>query len=140
MRFISTIAVPIAVLAFTFQAAAQTVSIKTADCAHLVRHVAQADVAFRPGEDLQGRFVVPADTRGSVKVEIPRKLAIPITVDLQRRLGIPVDPNLYQTQNFSVGTVVWENGKGYFNGQPLHSEEAEKLAALCQKQLLSGRW
>ena len=145
MRVFVSIAAPLVALilagpVLTIPASAQTVSIKAADCAHLVRHVAQSDVAFEAGVDLQGRFVVPADTQGSVRVEIPKKLSIPITVDLQKKLGIPVDPNLFQTQNFSVGTVVWENGKGYFNGQPLQSDESEQLAALCQKKMLSGRW
>ena len=119
-------------------AAAQTVTIRADDCAQLVQYVAASDVTFEPGVDLQGRFVVPADLGGGIILELPSEFTIPITVDLQKRLGIPVDPNRFQTQNFSVGTVVWSDGKAYFNGQPLQSDQSEKLAALCQKRMGSG--
>jgi hypothetical protein len=119
-------------------AEAQTVAIRAADCAQLVRHVTAANVAFDPGLDLQGRPVAPADLDGGVKIELPGEFSIPITVDLQKSFGIPVDPNLFQTQNFTVGVVTWEKGKGYFNGQPLQSEQSAKLAALCQKQMAKG--
>ena len=135
MRHALKIVAACAAMTLCNPAAAQTVSIKPADCAHLVRHVAASDVNFEAGVDLQGRFVVPADVGGGVRLEPPTEFTIPITVDLQKRLGIPADPNQFQTQNFSVGTVAWSNGRGYFNGQPLQSDEAEKLAALCQKHV-----
>ena len=120
-------------------AAAQTVTIRAADCAQMVRHAAASDVVFEPGVDLQGRVVVPADLDGGVRIEPPGEFSIPITVDLQRSLGIPVDPNSFQTQNFTVGVVTWRNGQGFFNGQPLQSEQSANLAALCQERLPPDR-
>ena len=135
--FVATAALLVAIV-LIYSAEAQTVNIRASDCAQLVRHVAASDVVFKPGIDLQGRPVVPADLGGGFQFESPREFAVPITVDLQNRLGIPVDPNSFQTQNFSVGIVTWKDGKGYFNGQPLQSEQSAKLAALCQKQMSSG--
>jgi hypothetical protein len=59
-------------------------------------------------------------------------------MDLQKSLGIPVDPSKFQTQNFTVGTVKFQNGRAYFNDQPLQSEQAAKLSSLCQKRLANG--
>ena len=139
MRSVIKIAALWSSLVLASQVTAQTVSIESEDCSQLVRHVASSDVAFVPGVDLQGRFVVSADLGGTVQVQTPTEFKIPITVDLQKKLGIPVDPNLFQTQNFSVGTVTWKDGKGYFNGQPLQNDESQRLAALCQKQMSSWR-
>jgi hypothetical protein len=139
MQNMFRIAAVLAAFSLANSAEAQTVSMRSDDCAQLVRHAAAADVAFQPGVDLQGRFVVAADLGGSVQINPPTEFNIPITMDLQRRFGIPVDPTLFQTQNFSVGTVTWKHGRGYFNGQALQNDESEKLAALCQRHMKSGR-
>ena len=136
--FLSTAALLTAIV-LIYAADAQTVTIRTADCAHLVRHAPAPDVAYQPGIDVRGRRVVPAEVEGGVTLDLPEAFAIPINVDLQKRLGIPADPAQFQTRDFTVGTVTWKNGQGYFNGQPLQSEEATRLAALCQERLGRGR-
>ena len=51
---------------------AQTnVSIDRRDCARLVRYVAPADVAYKPGVDAHGRKVVPADIGGCPQIVLP---------------------------------------------------------------------
>lgn len=132
--FIST-AVFLLAIVLVYSAKAQTVTIKSSDCSNFVHHYPSSDVAYKPGVDAQGRSVAPADLGGGAQIKIPTEFSIPITVDLQKRLGVPTDPNNYQTQNFTIGTVTWKDGRGYFNGQPLQSEESERLAALCQKRL-----
>ena len=119
-----------------YQAAeAQLVTITGQDCASLVRHVASDDTAYKPGVDVDGKPVVPADLGSAQAVELPKEFSIPVTVDLQRRLGVPPDPNQYQTQNFTVGTVTWKDGAAWFNGRPLQDEESRRLSEACQKRL-----
>jgi hypothetical protein len=122
-----------------YSAGAQTVSVTRDDCAQLVAHVPGQDVAYQPGLDAYGRKVLPADLGGGIQIKAPTEFSIPITMDLQKSLGIPVDPSKFQTQNFTVGTVKFKNGRAYFNDQPLQSEQAAKLSALCQKRLANGR-
>ncbi len=105
-----------------------------AECAHLAAHTPDADVAFKPGVTADGRRVAPADLGGGTQIAAPKRFEIPITVDLQKRLGIPADPNQFQTQNFSVGTVVWENGQASFNGAPLQDAETARLIAYCKSR------
>ncbi len=138
MRTFVTTAAFLVAIVLIYTVDAQTVTIRAADCAQFVRHVAASDVVYKPGVDVNARAVAPADLGGGVRIEPPEEFSIPITIDLQKRLGIPVDPNLFQTQNFTIGTVTWKDGQGHFNGQPLQSEESATLAALCQKQKGSG--
>ena len=135
MRTLFSTAALLIAIVLIYSADAQTVTVKAEDCAQLVQHMPTTDVAYKPGVDVLGRKVAPADLGGGIKIEMPKEFTIPITVDLQKKLGIPVDPNQFQTQNFSVGTVTWKDGQGYFNGQRLQSEESARLAELCQKQL-----
>jgi len=127
-------------IALIYSAAkAQNVTISQADCASLVRYVPAADVAYRPGVDLDGRPVAPADPNAAPPLALPEQFSIPITVDLQKRLGVPADPSSFQTDHFTVGTVVWRDNAAWFNGQPLQSEESLRLAALCQRRLAGRR-
>ena len=138
MRTLVSMAAFLAAAVLIHSADAQTVTIGAADCTRLAQHVAASDVTFEPGVDLQGRLVVPADIGGAIRLDPPKEFSVPITVDLQKSLGIPVDPKQFQTQNFTVGVVVWKDGQGYFNGQPLQNEQSAKMAALCQKQMAKG--
>lgn len=112
---------------------AQTIVLTEAQCAGLVQHQPAADVAYKPGVDVKGRAVAPADLSAS-QIALPKEYSIPITVDLQKRLGIPADPNQYQTSDFTVGTVTLKEGRAYFNGKPLQDDSTARLAALCQKR------
>ena len=105
-------------IAYFHVAEAQTVTIGAADCTQLIQHVPASDVVFVPGVDFQGRPVVPADFGGAIRLDPPKEFSIPITVDLRISLGIPVDPNLFQSQKFTVGVVVWKDGKRFLMVNP----------------------
>lgn len=128
-----------AIVVPAFPGRAQTVTVTAADCAQFVRHIPAPDVAYKPGVDVGGRPVAPADLGGGVQLALPEAFSIPISVDLQQRLGIPADPTQFQTRDFTVGVVTWRDGQGFFNGQPLQTEESARLSALCQERLGNGR-
>ncbi len=86
-------------------AAAETVTRE--DCARLVAHVASADVAYQPGVDVNGNAVASADLD-----------------DEGGRIG-----NFDATAG--IGAVTFRNGVVHFNGRPLSSPEARRLAAAC---------
>ena len=96
-------------------------------------------ITYQAGVDAYGGKVLPADLGGSVQIKAPTEFSIPITLDLQKSRGLPVDPAQFQTQNFTVGTVKFKNGRAYFNHQPLQSEQAAKLSVLCQKRMSVAR-
>ncbi|MEE8188846.1 MAG: hypothetical protein V3T80_06520 [Kiloniellales bacterium] len=107
-------------------------SITKADCARLVKHVPAPDATYQPGVDVYGNPVAPADLGGAPRIELPETITLDIEVDIFERFGIPIDPDQYQT-HADVGEVVYENGRFYYNGQPLQDEAEAELAARCQK-------
>ncbi len=109
-----------------------TVAITRADCARLVAHLPGPDVAYRPGVDVLGREVAPADLNGGARIQVPETIRIPIEVDLLARFGIPADPALFEG-DAEIGEVVYRDGRFTFNGQPLQDEAAAELAQRCQK-------
>ena len=105
----------------------------TADCATLARHVPSADVAYKPGVDVHGKKVAPADLPGSNSIAVPKIVNIPITIDLAARYGIPATSNLFKGEAYAgTARVRVSDGRAWFNGKSLLSNEANALAQLCQ--------
>ena len=123
-------AAPAAALAAAPAAAHEkaTVAITRADCARLVAHVPAPDVAYRPGVDVYGREVAPADLGGAPRIELPETILIGIEIDLLARFGIPVSH-----AGAEVGEVAYRDGRFTFNGQPLQDQAQAELAARCQE-------
>ncbi len=126
----------IPLLAATPHAAAhpRTVTITKADCSRLARHVPSADTAYRPGVDVRGKPVVPADLGGGAQIKLPEDITIAITVDIQERFGIPANSTLFEPEAYIGNVTVKKDGATFFNGQPLGGEEQRALAHLCQRQ------
>lgn len=110
--------------AVTGPATAQTIAER--DCRRLERHVPAPDVAYRPGVDVRGRAVPPADLAAQPAI-VPERLTIHLGVDLQRRLGLPRD----LIADLPLGIIEIENGTALFNGRPLAPDTAAALAAAC---------
>lgn len=105
-------------------AAAQTIAER--DCRRLERHVAAPDVTYRPGVDVRGRPVAPADLAPPPAI-VPERFPILLGVDLRERLGLPRDLIL----DLPLGVIGIENGTVLFNGRPLAPDAAAGLAAAC---------
>lgn len=116
------------------KSAENTIVIDTAACRWAQRHVAAADVEYRPGVDVHGKPVAPADLPGSNSAIVPREIQIGITADIARRFKVP-DRALYEGEAY-VGTVAVDtlSGKVTFNGQPIDNDAERELVALCAKQ------
>lgn len=107
-----------------------TVQITESDCSRLVTHVAAADVNYRPGVDVNGNAVAPADLNPQPQIAVPEVISIPVTIDLATDLGIDT-PFLARP---SVGEVqVTRDGRVSFNGQPIGDSAQHELARRCQQ-------
>lgn len=127
-----------AILAIAWPAAAQdtvTVTITKSDCTRLVKHVPAPDVTYRPGVDVYGREVAPADLDGGARIAVPETIQIVIEVDLQDRFGIPANRDVYAADAMIGEVVVDAEGRATFNGQPLQNEAQVELARRCQEIL-----
>lgn len=114
---------------------ADTLVIGARDCRRLViAHLPAADVAYRPGVDVRGRPVVPADLGGGVHIRPPDPVVIDIVIPLFTFLG-PHTPPLTEDAGVYAGSVVLEGGRLYFDGQPLDDPVTAAIAAQCRHVL-----
>ncbi len=125
------------VLALPAAAAAVTLTISKAECQKLMRHQPSADVAYRPGVDVRGRRVAPADLDGGTNVAVPQEVGILITVELERTIGAAAS-GLYKPEAY-IGNVVYQNGRAWFNGQPLETGTNDDVVAACRRWMKGGR-
>ena len=111
------------------------VTVRLADCRVLERHVPSPDVAFRPGVDIHGRAVAPADLGGGAGVAIPPVVRFGLAVDpfvaQGRRSGAP--PGFGETA-LDLGTVEVDTatGRATLDGRPLGPAEREALLEVCR--------
>lgn len=124
----------ISTVASTVTAAEPVIIISRNDCARLVAHQPAPDVTYKPGVDVHGNPVAPADLPDSVQLAVPEDIAIDLTVEVQHRFGIPSNSAMFRPE-VRVGTVIVKpDGSATFEGQPLTSPEEQALSELCQKQ------
>jgi hypothetical protein len=133
-----------------------TVQVSRRDCRRMVHAVMRDDVRFKSGVDVRGKPVAPADLQPRAAIQVPDTIVIPITVDLCQRVDLttgrhlcrnlvptpftPVQPKRYEAEA-QVGTVVARRGgrEIYFNGQPLHDQEAVLIREACEHFLKGER-
>lgn len=108
-----------------------TIIMDRAVCRALPRHVPAPDVAYRPGVDVQGDRVAPADLAGGADL-LPDRIEIGITVPLASRFGIPEEA-LYAAEAY-LGTVTVADGRVLFNNRPIGDAAAAELVAVCARQ------
>lgn len=99
------------------------------DCNWLVRHVPADDVAYKPGVDVNGNKVVPADLNGSYSFEMPKTVTATVS---RRLLG---HENLRQETPFAEVEIDLTTGEVKINGQGLTNDETKDLIAFCQKSV-----
>src|SRR5690606_3673073 len=132
----------LACAAFLFAAQSSATEAAHGDlCAALVSHRAGPDVAFRPGVDVNGAPVVPADI-GQSAVELPEVMEFEITVDPAgvwrpesrrsepRRPGPRGSSPVYGEGFLGVVTLLPDNVV-LFNGRALEAPEEIALREFC---------
>jgi hypothetical protein len=148
----------IALLMTTAALAAETatVTLSSGDCAKLVQHVPADDVTYRPGVDVRGKPVVPADLGGGSAITMPEEIHIQIGVDLADRLalrnsrltppptpGLPGPPSAQPTTRPAlpfegkghVGVLSVKGNDVFWNGERIAPQDEVLLAEACRKGL-----
>lgn len=103
------------------------------ECRLLPDHKPSADVAYKPGVDVHGKSVVPADINATPFEEATQNIVVPLTVDLARRLqnnnvdGLKLEGNLGYLE-------IGGDGRITYNGQDWTSQ----VYVLCGKQPISA--
>jgi hypothetical protein len=128
---------------------AETVTVSAADCRTLVNARPSDDVAYKPGVDVHGKAVAPADLDGGYPAMGQLdEIDIPISVDLADRLGRarargagigePTEvarPLLPYEGKVPVGTVTVKGNDVLWDGEALLPKDEAALAAACRARL-----
>ncbi len=113
-------------------AEAASATISSRDCQRVVRHQASADVAYKPGVDVRGKKVKPADAGGGSAYKLPKEFSFNIGVDIAAKYGLDAK-NI--TAEMTTGKVTVRGSRVYMNGKSMTTNDQAELAAKCQKLL-----
>jgi hypothetical protein len=123
-------------------AAAETVTISTADCRKLVAHQPRPDVAYQGGVDVHGKAVVPADLNAGGAIDLPASIEIPLTVDTLKRLRGADSPSgdiLSSRRGLEgkapLGTLTIKGDAVFWNGKQIQSQDEVLMAEACKSSL-----
>jgi hypothetical protein len=101
-------------------------------CARLRRAEAEAPgAAYRPGVDVNGDDVAPADLPGGSPPKL-ENLPIEIGPNLQKRYGLAANSELGRGKRI-VGLVTLRDGRAYLNGERIGDNEREMMLAACKE-------
>ena len=114
-------------------------------CRYVTKHIPDADVEYKPGVDVHGKKVVPADITPPVDYGLENSFYLRLTTDAVRAFGIKVpeirsnidgaNPNAAGvTTDTAFGYITLKHGKAYLNGKPLDAAGQSQLAVLCKSQ------
>lgn len=93
-------------------------------CRLRAQHVAAADVTYKPGVDVHGNPVVPADLN-AVPNMVPDVIKIPMNIDLAQRLGnVPAGMDMKSEMGMAE---IYRDGRVMYNGQDM----TQQVAVVC---------
>jgi len=108
--------------------------IPRADCQKLVRYTPDPGVAYKPGVDVRGKPVAPADLPGSgLRVQLPDQVEFDVSF---YPLGSSAGGR-FDNSELYVGTVRYDlkTGEATFNGVPLTDPQKDEIARRCRQEL-----
>ena len=117
---------------------ARTITVSSSACQALTAHTPSDDVAYKPGVDVSGGAVAPADLNASGQLDLgaDHEYWLPIELPLANVLSIATTDslNVVRDSKIGVGSVTVKDGRAFFNGEPLGDAQSNAIAAECEKQ------
>ena len=125
---------------------AETITLVASDCQRLVRHIPADDVTYKPGVDVRGNSVAPADLSGGYSIGIPEDIHIEIGIDLADRLGLrenlcsggnPNSPVVRKVLPYegkaALGLVTIKGNDVFWDGERIAPQDELILAEACRQ-------
>lgn len=116
-------------------------------CKKIVEHIPSKDVEYKPGVDVHGKKVAPADLSTGYPKLVPDEITINVAADLADRLGrkrakdsgLPgnsgLRPTLPYGGNIPLGKVTVKGNRVFWNDEPLQRDDEAALADSCRTVL-----
>lgn len=110
------------------------VVITRAQCRELQRHEPRDDVTYKPGVDVRGKPVAPADLGGGSTLGLTDELSFDLTVRLADFLRQP-PPRGISESIARLGRVAVRGNDVTFNDMPMTGPAVAEIVALCRAQV-----
>ena len=96
-----------------------------------------ADVEYRPGVDVRGCPVAPADLACSPTIRLPDEIAIDVWFNLAAKYGIGAGGRF--VGDAVLGRITVQQWRVYWNDQLLVDPEQHAIAEACRKRYESRK-
>ena len=110
------------------------VIVSRAQCRELQRHEPRDDVTFKPGVDVRGKPVVPADLNGGSSLHLPDEISFDLTLRMTDFLRQP-PPRGISDSVARLGRIDVKGREVSFNGMPMTDPAVAEIVALCRAQI-----
>lgn len=119
------------------QSVDQGVYVTRQDCRQLVAHNADPGVEYKPGVDVRGKYVAPADLPGQENFKLPDKIEFDLRLNplaYAPSQGNAASGSLSNT-NINLGHVEVDllSGQAKLNGHALDGEQTRIVTEACRK-------
>lgn len=101
------------------------------DCEMLADYQPSADVNYKPGVDVDGNTVAPADLPSTSPIEAPKKISFDIAADYAGQLGINLPAGSQALATVGKVTVDTVTGEVTWNGKPVEGDAMAALKKAC---------
>jgi hypothetical protein len=112
------------------------VYVTKADCARLMAHHPDPNVEYKPGADVHGRYVAPADLPDQNNFSLPDKIEFDLRLNpLAYAPQGKAPPGAFQNTGADIGHVEVDlaSGAAKLNGHALDGEQTAIVAEACRK-------
>jgi hypothetical protein len=115
----------------------QPLYVTKADCTRLVAHHPDASVEYKPGTDVHGRYVAPADLPNQNSIKLPDKIEFDLRLNPLAYAPQPgnAPAGAFQNTGTNLGHVEVDllSGQAKLNGHALDDEQTSIVAEACRK-------
>ena len=109
----------------------EAIAVEKLICEQLYVHTPSEDVAYKPGVDVDGNAVAPADLPAQgAAMTVPDYIEVPLTVDMAQRLNQPV-PEGVKMEGVIGNLRLYKDGRISYNG----TDVLAHTSAMCGKDL-----
>ena len=123
-------------LFFALPSSHAAISLSTPAICHSINYTPDPSVDYKPGVDVHGHYVAPADIN-SVNM-LPKKIEIPLTISLAKAINLDTTTapfnQLGSGTEAVIGMLSVENNKVSYNGKPLTNDQQSNLSELCKSK------
>ena len=136
MRIPPMLAVLSVSIALAGAAGSETVEVPDEACAAVLAHTPGDDVAFKPGVDVRGKAVQPADLPNRSGLKIPQNILVELALPLRQGASTSTTKVGRADAAVPLGSLAVDvaSGRLIFNGEPLDEPDVAAVAEACRRR------